>query len=755
VGSPKSFPRAGGWCRSVQSAVLAAVSPAVRPAVLLALTVTPPASAQDAPGIPPGPEAVVRAVRATSPVEIDGVLDEAVWQSAPPITGFRQRWPADGAPATERTEVRVAFDDRAIYFGLMMHDSEPDRIMRSILHREGRIDKDDRIIIALDTYHDRRSAYIFELNAFGTQGDAHFTNERLVFPDDWMWEGVYESAARVTDRGWELEVAVPLTTIRFDPARVESMGVAFYRSIRRKNEEVTWPHIPLAYTGTLEGGMDQASRFGVLMGLESLRPGRHVEVKPFGIVGAQKVAGEEDARTTHDVGLDVKWSVTPALTADLTYNTDFAQVEADDVQINLTRFSLFYPEKREFFLERSELFQFGTSRETDLFFSRRIGLTNDILGGGRLTGQAGAFSIGFLNLLTEDRRLDDGTLLQGANNTVLRLRGDVAHRATVGGIFTNLQGSGTYNRVAGADVGYRFFSSSAVNAWWANTWTDGGPGSGAGAGYAGLALRNDRFNLGLDYTNIGESFNPALGFVRRRDMVRWGGSAGWSPRFEESTWARQLSLSFKGNVVEGQDGARQSDEAVFQSGLRFQNGNYLLIGLTHEWERLEDAFFIRPDVEIPAGDYPYNYAGILFRTNDSRELSANGVTHFGEFWNGSWLQYSGGVTWKTGPHLELTASFDRRHIDLPVANGAFDTTILGLDVLGAVSRKLFANALVQYDNVSETLQANIRVDWIHTPGSDLFVVVNTGYFAGDLADPRDERWANRAGVIKLTYLRAF
>jgi len=698
---------------------------------------------------------VIRALRATGSIRIDGILDEEVWDRAEPVTGFRQRWPSDGSPATERTEVRVAYDDRAIYFGMIMFDSEPNRIMRSILHREGRIDKDDRIIIALDTYHDRRSAYIFELNSFGTQGDAHFTNERLIFPDDWMWEGVYESAARITERGWELEVAVPLTTIRFDPADAGSMGVAFYRSIRRKNEEVTWPHIPLAYTGTLEGGMDQASRFATLTGMEGLRPGRHIEVKPFAITGAQKVAGEEDTKTTNDVGLDVKWSVTPSLTADLTYNTDFAQVEADNVQINLTRFGLFYPEKREFFLERSELFQFGNNRETDLFFSRRIGLTNDIIGGGRLTGQAGPFSIGFLNLQTEDRRVDPETVLRGANNTVLRLRGDVGPRATVGGILTNLQNSDTYNRAVGLDLTYRFFTSSALNAWWADTWTDGGPGSGTGAGYAGLVLRNDRGNVALDYTNIGESFDPALGFVQRTDMVRYGATAAWTPRFEGSTWARQLNLMLLGNYIEGQDGMKQSDEAVFQSGLRFQNGNYVLLGLTHHWERLEEPFPIRPNVVIPEGDYPYNYAGVLFRTNDSRELSAQGVTHFGDYWNGSWFQYGGGVTWKTGPYLELTGSFDRREIDLPVENGKFETTILGLDILGAISRKLFANALLQYDNVSETVQANVRIDWIHTPGSDLFLVLNTGYFRGDLLHPRDERWVNRAGVIKLTYLKAF
>ncbi len=427
-------------------------------------------------------------------------------------------------------------------------------------------------------------------------------------------------------------------------------------------------------------------------------------------------------------------------------------MEADNVQINLTRFSLFYPEKREFFLERSELFQFGNSRETDLFFSRRIGLTNDIIGGGRLTGQAGPFTIGFLSLQTRDNREAE---IDGANNTVLRLRGDLGPRSTLGGIFTNYQTPHAFNRAGGMDVQYRFLSSSSFNAWWANTWATGEPVGRSWAGYAGLTLQNDLLGLGLDYTNIGEGFEPALGFVRRNDMVRYGATTSWRPRFEESAWARQLSLTLTGSYIEGQDGIKQSDEAVFQSGLRFQNGDYVLLGLTHNWERLNEPFPIRPDVAIPPGDYPYNYAGILFRTNDSREISAQGVTHVGDFWNGTWLQYGGGITWKTGPYLELTGSLDRREIDLPLENGNFQTTILSLDVLGAMSRKLFANALIQYDNDSQTLQANIRIDWIHTPGSDLFVVLNTGYYQGDLTDPRDPRWVNRAGVVKLTYLKAF
>jgi len=692
---------------------------------------------------------VVQAVRAAAPPRIDGVLDEGLWAEIEPVSGFRQRWPVDGAPASERTEVRIAYDDRAIYFGLVMFDSEPDRIMRSILHREGRIDKDDRVIIALDTYHDRRSAYVFELNPFGTQGDAHYTNESLVFPNDWMWEGVYESEARITDRGWELEVAIPLTTIRFEEKDVATMGVAVYRSIRRKNEEVTWPHIPVTYTGNLEGGMDQASQFATLEGLEGLRPGRHIEVKPFAIAGAQKRPDLEDTEVLNDLGVDVKYSITPGLTLDLTYNTDFAQVEADNVQINLTRFGLFYPEKREFFLERSELFQFGNSRETDVFFSRRLGIDNDIVGGGRLTGQAGPFSIGAMSLQTADA---DG--VPGANNSVIRVRADVLPRATVGGIFTNVQNSDVAGRTAGVDGRLRFFSSSSVQLWAADTWNGDGA-TGTGAAFAGVELRNDRYTVGASYTDIGENFDPMLGFVQRADMVRTIGHVAFTPRFPRSHWARQLRLELTGTYIEGQDGRKQSDEVVQHTQLNFQTGDLVLVGLTHRFEQLDEPFAIRPDVVLPPGAYPHDYAGILFRTNDSRPFSAGAVTHAGEYWNGTWFQYGGNVTWKTGPHLELTGSWDRREISLPVENGDFNTTILSLDVLGALSRKLFANALIQYDDVSETVQANIRIDWIHTPGSDLFLVLDTGYFAGDLLDPRADRWTRRTGVVKVTYLKAF
>ena len=293
------------------------------------------------------------AVAIPSPPVIDGILDEDFWLDIEPVTGFRQREPVDGAVATERTEVRIAYTPTALYFGISMFDSEPEGILGNIIQRGGWIDKDDNVLIAIDTYNDGRNAYLFEVGSMGTQDDALISDETT---QDWNWDGIYTTETRITKEGWFLEVEIPFTTIRFGDAEAPDMGIAFVRSIRRKNEQVYWPHIGQEY----RTGIRQVSRYAPLAGLRNLQKGRHIEVKPYLIAG---VESEEATGTNQDtdIGLDVKASVTSNFTVDLTYNTDFAQVEADNVQINLTRFNLFFPEKREFFLERASLFQFGAS----------------------------------------------------------------------------------------------------------------------------------------------------------------------------------------------------------------------------------------------------------------------------------------------------------------------------------------------------------------------------------------------------------
>ncbi len=701
---------------------------------------------------PPGPGAVgangrpvVRATRTAEPVRIDAVLDEAVWQRVEPITGFLQRVPVDGAPASERTEVRIAFDERHLYLALTLHDSQPERIRRSILHREGRIDQDDNVRIALDTYHDGRNAYIFELNAFGTQGDAHFTDESVEL-SDWNWEGVYESEARITQDGWVLEVAIPFTTIRFSEEEAPDMGILIERTIRRKNELVYFPHVGQQF----RSGLTQVSQYATLTGLEQLRRGRYMEVKPFGIAGRQSL-GEAGTQTLNELGLDFKYSVTSNLTLDATVNPDFAQVEADNVQINLTRFNLFFPEKREFFLERAGLFAFGDGGETEVFFSRRIGIRNDIVGGGRLTGQTGRLSVGALSLLTDDATDPGGNPIPGGVNSVLRLRVDALPRTTVGGILTSLDRDSGHNRVVGADAQVRFGSASSFDAWFASA-SDSEAGSSA-AGSAALELRNDQASVSASYTGVDADFDPSLGFVQRQDMRRWKGGVAAFPRFEQSRWARRMVAALNTERITGGDGDLQSTLWFSHNMFTFESADWVMLNVRRRFERLTSPSAIQGRTLAP-GDYTFSNVELRFQTNESRTLSPRARLSVGDFWSGTRTEIGGGLAWKTGPYLTLGTGVTRNDISLPVQNGDFSTTLFTLNVLGAISRSLFANALVQYDDVSNVIQANVRINWIHTPGSDLFLVFDTGYLTGDLLEPRD-RWVRRTGVVKLTYLKAF
>ena len=693
------------------------------------------------------------AVPIPSPPIIDGVLDEPFWALVQPVTGFLQRDPVDGAPASEKTEVRIAYTPTALYFGMTMHDSEPNLIRGNILQRGGWIDKDDNIRIALDTYDDDRNAYMFEVGVLGTQDDALISDESST---DWNWDGIYTTEARITEEGWVLEIEIPFTTIRFDDTEAPEMGIAIARTIRRKNESVFWPHIGQEY----RSGIVQVSRYARMTGLRDLQKSRHIELKPHAISGATHTS-ENGNDTRINAGIDIKASFTSNSTLDLTYNTDFAQVEADNVQVNLTRFSLFFPEKREFFLERAGLFQFGAPRETEVFFSRRVGLDADILGGGRFTGQAGPISIGAMSLRTAGINVpgsvsappDTGA---GAWNLVTRVRGNVLPRMTVGGIVTSKETVAGHNRVAGADLQSRFWSSSSFLLWAAKVWDSDYAGSDGSsvAGQAELMLQNDRYIFEITRTVIGEAFDPALGFVPRPDQKRWGGQVGVQPRFENSSWARQFFLALGANHIQGIDGEKQSHFRRLTARLDFQSGDRANLALTERFEGLSEHARINGRM-VSAGDYRFRRLSAGFTPDRARSVGLKFNAALGDFWSGTRTELGGGVVWIANKHLTVDGSVSWNDISLPVPDGDFTTTLISTRLEAALSRKLFAYALVQWDDVSQTLQSNIRVDWIHTPGSDLFVVLDTGYLTGPLELPRDPRWLRRTGIIKLTYLKAF
>ena len=387
------------------------------------------------------------------------------------------------------------------------------------------------------------------------------------------------------------------------------MGILVERTIRRKNEMVYFPHIGQEF----RQGLTQVSQYATLTGLEGLRRGRYMEVKPFAIAGRSEIgargAAEGETETLNDLGLDFKYSITSNLTLDATVNPDFAQVEADNVQINLTRFSLFFPEKREFFLERAGLFDFGDAEETQVFFSRRIGITNDIVGGGRLTGQAGPVSVGALSLYTDDAAGPRGGTIPGGLNSVLRLRADPFPRTTVGGIVTSLDTKDGANRVAGGDVQVRFGGSSFVQGWVARSSSTvdasaSSPGSSATALSVVGDLRNSLVSVGAGYARIPEAFDPALGFVRRRDMRRAGGSVAVFPRFETSRWARQLLAVLYGAHIAGLDGVKQSTVLYSRNMLTFQTGDRAVLTLRRRSEALQAPVRIQGR-ELAAGDYAF------------------------------------------------------------------------------------------------------------------------------------------------------
>ncbi len=707
----------------------------------------------------------VTAVFVDEAPRIDGYLHDAVWNTVEPVDEFTQIWPDDGSQPTEASEVRIAYDRDNLYFAFRFWDQNPELIRAKNLERGGRNDRDDHAYIALDTYVDGRNAYLFEVNALGTQDDATITDEGLTI-DSFSWNAVFRSETVIDSLGWTMEVSIPFRQLRFPKGEDLTFGLMISRMINRKNERVIWPHIGLDFaagsnTGSF-GALAAVSQYGRLHGLKNIRRGKNIEIKPYVISGIQEIRSDlafdvVERDFTRDLGVDFKYGITSNLTLDLSVNTDFAQVEADNVQLNLTRFNLFFPEKREFFLERSGLFEHGNARSTQTFFSRRIGLSRRILAGGRLTGQVGRFSLGLLNIETGDEM---GDLLgsKSINNTVARIRAEVFERATVGAIFTGFQSSTRENYATGVDAQYRFWTASEFNAWFA-TVSDSNDDKNREAGHVSLRIQNDRYGGQASFTSVGRDYSPALGFVRRHDMREWAVAAQYTPVVDIAWWPAVNRLSFRSELsyVEGQDGRKQSMEADASAGVAFNRRDGVSLTLTRQFERLERSFFIRPNVEIPSGDYTFSEFGVMGRTDSSRRLYGMFGVSTGQFYHGTRHDMWGQGGFRQSQYLQLEGGVNHSIIDLPVDNGRFGATTLTASILTAVSRKLFAKALIQYDNFTRDLQTNIRIDWIHTPGSDLFLVFNTAHhFAGDhemLFDPRrDVLFRDRLGVAKLTYL---
>ena len=684
------------------------------------------------------PEVV--ATRTELTIKVDGLLDEPVWATIKPITEFVQRLPLDGGEPTEKSEMRVAFNNNFIYFGFTFFDSEPEKVRATILNRGGWIHRDDKLEIALDTYHDRRNAYLFEMNPLGTQDDALITDENRPGLDEWAWDGVYISEGNVTDFGWVLEVAIPWTTLRFPNKDELTMGLAIKRYINRKNESVIWPHIGLEYSSDIY----QVSQYANLKGLKNIKRSKDIKIKPFAIGGTQNQITDE--KTVNDNigngGGDIYYGLKSNLTLNLTYNTDLAQVEADNAQINLTRFNLFYPEKREFFLTRSKLFAFGNSRQTEVFFSRKIGLNQDVVGGARLFGQIGKTSIGALNIHTRA----DGDL-PATHYNAIRLRKDVRDRTTVGAIITDVSSKGVRNSVYGIDGQMRFWGNSSVSAWYSQVDDTSLVGPSA-ASMIKLDLRNDRYFLTTGQHRVDEDFRPGLGFVQRQDMIGTGVIAGFTPRVGDGDeLIRQWRFTIYARDVQNHAGIHET--SVLNGGIEaiLETRDKIGLKVIQNKEKLTAGFTLGNGVEIQKGNYRDRKISFSARTNQSRGVWGNFALSKGDYFGGNKTSMSGSIGKQFSNHFTLYGSANQNIVSMP-SQEEFTANIYGITAEVALNRKWFGKALIQYDNFSEQLQLYCRINWIHTPGSDLFIVLNQRY---DMAGSKSSL-VQGTQVVKLTYL---
>ena len=656
---------------------------------------------------------------------MDGQLDEAAWQRAAPIGRFVQREPMEGSEPSENTDVRVLYTESALYIGVLCHDRSPRDIVSTQLTRDAELDVDDRILIVLDPFFDHRNGFFFEVNPAGARADGQVSNnaERLSLE----WDGIWNAVARITDQGWIAEVEIPFKTLRFKPGQT-TWGFNVEREIKRRQEIDRWT---AARQNIWIGNLAEAGR---LEGLEGVQQGRGLDLRPHASVAADN--GDPESA----LGVDVFKNLTPSLSAAVTVNTDFAETEADLRQVNLTRFPLFFPEKRAFFLEGAGVFDVaGLVNTTDIrpFFSRRIGLLEDlavpIRVGAKLTGRQGHYNVGVLDVETgslHDPALTDGSVSR-QNLLAARVSRNIFQQSWIGGIVThgNPTGAGD-NTLIGADA--RFATSTfrgnknlSLDLYLLAT-DDGATRSRAGAGGFKLDYPNDRWDVALNFKQIGEQFRPALGFVPRAGIRKTDLSIAFQPRPDR--WGiRQFFFELQPEVVTNlRNQVETWSVSTAPFNLRTESGDQLQWNYMPQFERLNEPFEVSSGVVIPPGSYRWTRYRAEVETATKRPWVVEAAWWWGGFYGGTLRQIEASVTLKPNTHVAVSVEAERNDVTLP--QGQFYTEVLTIRADYNFTPNISWANLTQYDNESRIAGWQSRFRWILRPGNDLFLVVNRGWF---------------------------
>jgi len=706
---------------------------------------------------------VATAVRVAEPPTLDGnVLDDPAWKAAPVISGFLQEQPNEGQPSSERTEVRIIFTDDTLYVGVVCFDRDPALIIASDSRRDADLEDTDSFRIIFDTYRDRQNGFVFGTNPAAVEYDGQVTNEGqggggLGFGQrqqsgsgggfNLNWDGAWEVRTLTDERGWHAEFAIPFRTLRFPSGTEQSWGVNFQRNIRRRNERAFWAPIPRQYN------LYRLSLAGTLAGIETPVI-RSLRATPY-VLGNALASGNRpvDSRLLGDVGVDFKYSLTPSLTLDATINTDFAQVEVDDQQVNLDRFALFFPEKRPFFLENAGFFSVGNPGEIDLFFSRRIGLgaageAIPILGGGRVSGKAGDFNIGVLNMQTDDYQ----DRLPSNNFTVLRISRDLPNRSSIGGIFVNRQGTGglappdDHNRTYALDGKWGIGQTTVVSSFVARTDTPGVQGDDHAFN---LRSRTSvpRFDFDIGYQEVGDRFNPEVGFLNRRGYRK--PDAFLMTRFRpRDFWNLQEvrpHASYRG--FWGHDGFQETGYLHVDNHWQFRNSAEVHTGMNLTYEGVRTPFEIFPGVFVPPGEYEHAEAQLVAMSNQGAPVSVSMRAVIGGFFGGDRAALTPTLRMRVGDTLTTELSYQRNDIDLP--SGHFTTNLVRTRVSYSFNPRTFVQGLVQYNDRADLWSMNLRFGWLQAANTGLFVVYTDTHGLYDLFPERPER-TDRSLIVKFS-----
>ncbi len=687
-----------------------------------------------------------QAVRASGPIRIDGRLDDEAWTGAQVLAGFVQNTPREGAPASERTEVRILFDDEALYVGARLFDQDPRGILVGENRRDASLNETDAFLILLDTYRDGQNGFVFGTTPAGIEYDGQVTREgqggatgqRMQRGSgggfNLNWDGTWTVATSRDAEGWTAEFRIPFSTLRYAAGGAQVWGLNLSRRIRRNNEESFWAPLPLQYD------LFRVSMAGRLEGLEA--PSRRtVALTPYLLTSSSRSFPEGSAgpglgSAGWEVGGDAKIGLGPSLTLDLTLNTDFAQVEVDDQQLNLTRFNLFFPEKRPFFLENAGTFSAGSPQAVELFFSRRIGIEQGmsvpILAGSRLTGKIGGTTVGLLTVRTEALTEQEGApglpttvLAPGNQFSVARALRELPGRSRLGAIAVsrlNAEDGDDYNLTFGVDGRLGLGENSTVEGFAARTVTPGLDG-GQYAVSLSATYADPTWRLQASAREVAEGFNPEVGFLPRSEYRFVSASILRRFRFPEIPWFQELRphVSYREHL--GLDGFSETRWIHIDSHFEFANGAFFqLPAVNFTREGLRRPFRIARDVVVPAGTYDNVEWGFAYNTNRSAPLSVDGRIDLGGFYNGHRVGGALSLDSRLGEAFRLSARAQRYHVNLET--GSFDTALYSVQAAYAFTPRIYLQSILQYNDQTQNFSGNLRFGWLNTAGTGLFVVLN-------------------------------